>query len=148
MTLTLSRVMVPPIAHTGLPELKFPELWNILNMPAPHIKSAIPRQRHQIGNFVATLLADIDSDDPVEYRYIMAVVEDGQQQPVLFITSERNTGPGASEGRYRLRVIMGSEEKELTASDEWGDMEHFSLAGLGIVAKLMNLNDEQPLRLQ
>ena len=116
-------------------------------MPAPHIKTAIPRQRHQIGSFVATVLADIDSDDPVTYRYIMAVVEDGQQQPALFITSERNTGPGVSEGRYRLRVIMGSEEKTLPPSDEWGDLEKFSLAGLGIVAKLMNLHDEQPVRL-
>ena len=116
-------------------------------MPAPHIKTAIPRQRHQIGNFVATVLADIDSNDPVEYRYIMAIVEDGQQQPTLFVTSERNTGPMAGVGRYRLRVIMGSEEKELTPSDDWGDLERFSLAGLGIVAKLMNLHDEQPVRL-
>ena len=117
-------------------------------MPAPHIKTAIPRQRHQIGNFVATVLADIDSDDPVDYRYIMAIVEDGQQQPMLFVTSERNTNPETGEGRYRLRVIMGSEEKELAPSDEWGELERFSLAGLGIVAKLMNLHDEQPVRLQ
>ena len=114
-------------------------------MPAPHIKTAIPRQRHQIGNFVATVLADIDSNDPVEYRYIMAIVEDGHKQPTLFITAERNTGSRAGEGRYRLRVVMDSEEKELTPSDEWGDLEHFSLAGLGIVAKLMNLHDEQPV---
>lgn len=116
-------------------------------MPAPHIKTAIPRQRHQIGNFIATILADIESSDPIEYRYIMAIVEDGQKKPMLFVTSERNTGPEASEGRYRLRVIMGSEEKELTPSDEWGDLERFSLAGLGIVAKLMDLYDEQPVRL-
>jgi len=117
-------------------------------MPAPRIKTAIPRQRHQIGNFVATVLGEIDSDDPVEYRYIMAIVEDGQHQPMLFVTSERNTGRETDEGRYRLRVIMGSEEKELAPSDEWGELERFSSAGLGIVAKLMNLQDEQPVRLQ
>ncbi|MCB1860278.1 MAG: hypothetical protein KDI47_00935 [Gammaproteobacteria bacterium] len=116
-------------------------------MSAPHIKTAIPRQRHQIGNFVATVLADIESNDPIEYRYIMAIVEDGQQRPVLFVTSERNTGRAAGAGRFRLRVIMGSEEKELASSDDWGDLERFSLAGLGIVAKLMNLHDEQPVRL-
>ena len=116
-------------------------------MSAPHIKTAIPRQRHQIGNFVATVLADIESNDPIEYRYIMAIVEDGQQRPALFVTSERNTGRAAGAGRFRLRVIMGSEEKELASSDDWGDLERFSLAGLGIVAKLMNLHDEQPVRL-
>ncbi|MCB1831635.1 MAG: hypothetical protein KDI35_16470, partial [Gammaproteobacteria bacterium] len=98
-------------------------------MSAPHIKTAIPRQRHQIGNFVATVLADIESNDPIEYRYIMAIVEDGQQRPVLFVTSERNTGRAAGAGRFRLRVIMGSEEKELASSDDWGDLERFSLAG-------------------
>ena len=45
-------------------------------MRVPHIKTAIPRQRHQIGGFVATILDEIDSDDPVSYRYIMAVVEE------------------------------------------------------------------------
>lgn len=114
-------------------------------MRAPHIKTAIPRQRHQIGSFVATVLADIDSDDPVEYRYIMAIVEDGKQQPDLFVISQRNSGAG--EGRFRLRVIMGKEEKELSPSDDWGDLDRFALAGLGIVAKLMNLQDEQPVRL-
>ena len=81
-------------------------------MSAPHIKTALPCQRHQIGSFVATVLTDIDSDDPVEYRYIMAIVEDGQQQPALFVTSERNTGPGADAGRYRLRVIIMAAVKD------------------------------------
>jgi len=116
-------------------------------MTAPHIKTAIPLQRHQIGSFVATVLGDIESDDPVAYRYIMAIVEDGKQEPDLYVTSERNTGPSAAEGRYRLRVVMGDEEKELSPSDEWGDVEKFSLAGMGIIAKLMKLQDEMPVRL-
>ncbi len=116
-------------------------------MPVPHILTAIPLQRHQIGNFVATVLGDIESDDPVEYRYIMAIVEDGKQQPSLYVVSERNTGPSAGEGRYRLRVVMRDEEKLLNPSDEWGDVDKFSLAGMGIIAKLMRLEDEQPVRL-
>lgn len=116
-------------------------------MKAPHIKTAIPLQRHQIGSFVATVLADVTSDDPVDYRFIMAIVEDGKQKPALYVTSERNTGPGAAEGRFRLRVLMGDEEKEMSPSDEWGEIDKFSLAGLGIVAKLMRLEDEMPVRL-
>ena len=116
-------------------------------MAAPHIKTAIPLQRHQIGSFVATVLGDIDSDDPADYRYIMAIVEEGKQEPALYVTSERNTGPSAEQGRYRLRVIMGNEEKELSPSDEWGEVDKFSLAGMGIIAKLMRLDDETPVRL-
>ncbi len=116
-------------------------------MHAPHIKTAIPLQRHQIGGFVATVLGDIDSDDPVEYRYIMAIVEDGKQEPALYVVSERITGPAAADGRYSLRVIMGEQEKRLNPSDEWGEVDKFSLAGMGIIAKLMRLDDETPVRL-
>ncbi len=116
-------------------------------MQAPHIKTAIPLQRHQIGSFVATVLGDIDSDDPVDYRYIMAIVEDGKQEPALYVVSERNTGPSAAEGRFRLRVIMGDQEKLLNPSDEWGEVDKFSLAGMGVIAKLMRLEDETPVRL-
>ena len=115
-------------------------------MPPPQINTAIPRQRHQIGGFVVTVLDDIDSSDPNPYRYIMAVVEEGTDSPCLYVTSERNRGGGPDEG-FRLRVIQGEQERELTPSDEWGDIDKFALAGLGIVAKLMKLTDEQPVRL-
>ena len=116
-------------------------------MPVPHIKTAIPLQRHQIGSYVATVLGDINSDDPVDYRFIMAIVENGKQEPTLYVTSEYNTDSSTSEERYRLRVIMGNEEKLLNPSDELGDVDKFSLAGMGIIAKLMRLEDETPIRL-
>lgn len=116
-------------------------------MAAPHILTAIPLQRHQIGDFVATVLGEVVSDDPVEYRFIMAIVEEGKQEPALYVTSEALSGVEAETGGYRLRVIMGEEEKELAPSDEWGDVEKFSLAGMGIIAKLMRLQDELPIRL-
>ena len=115
-------------------------------MPVPHILTAIPIQRHQIGNFVATVLGDIETDDPLQYRYIMAIVEDGKDKPSLYVMSEHNTET-PEEGLYRLRVLMGEEEKLLNPSDEWGDVDKFSLAGMGIIAKLMRLEDEQPVRL-
>ena len=116
-------------------------------MTKPHIKTAIPKQRHQIGSFIATVLGDIATDDPTDYRFIMAIVAEGKQEPDLYVTSERNNGPNADEGRYRLRVIMGDQEKELSPSDEWGDIDKFSMAGMGIIAKLMRLQDEMPVRL-
>ena len=116
-------------------------------MPVPHIKTAIPLQRHQIGSFVATVLGEIESDDPVEYRYIMAIVEDGKQDPVLYLASERNRQAQTPDQTYRLRVIMGAQEKYLDPSDEWGEVDKFALAGMGVVAKLMRLEDETPVRL-
>ena len=116
-------------------------------MSAPHIKTAMPRRRYQIGGFVATVLGDVASDDPVDYRYIMALVEEGENRPCLFVTAEGNPPKLRSEGRYRLRVILGDDSKEMGSSDEWGDTEQFALQALGLPAKLYRLTDEQPLRL-
>lgn len=116
-------------------------------MKVPHIKTAIPRRRYQLGSFMATVLAEVESDDPVDYRFIMALVEDGAQQPVLFVTSERNPPQQRAAGGYRLRVILGNQSKDMGSSDDWGDLEQFAMNGLGIVAKLYQLMDEQPVRL-
>lgn len=116
-------------------------------MSAPHIKRAIPRRRYQLGGFIATLLGEIESNDPVSYRYIMALVEEGESEPCLFVTSERNPPQQRDQGGYRLRVILGEEEKILESSEDWGDIELFALKGLGVVAKLYRLTDEQPMRL-
>ncbi len=116
-------------------------------MTAPHIKTAIPRQRYQLGGFVATILADIDSNDPVDYRYIMALVKEGDTQPCLYVAAESNPPKLRSEGRYRLRVILGDDSKEMGSADDWGDIERFALQSLGVAAKLYRLTDEQPIRL-
>lgn len=116
-------------------------------MTAPHIKTAIPHRRYQLGDFVATILGDIASNDPTEYRYIMALVQEGETDPCLYVTAEGSPPKLRSEGRYRLRVILGDDSKDMGPADEWGDIEHFSMHALGIAAKLYRLMDEEPYRL-
>ena len=116
-------------------------------MSAPHIKTAIPRRRYQLGSFVASILSEVESDDPAEYRYIMALVEDGKSEPCLYVTAELNPPQERDQGRYRLRVMLGEQSKVMGSADEWGDIEKFALDSLGITAKLYHLMDEEPLRL-
>lgn len=116
-------------------------------MGVPHIKTAIPRQRYQLGSFVASILAEVESDDPVNYHFIMALVEDGKNEPCLYVTAELNPPQQRDQGRYRMRVILGEQSKVMGSADEWGDIEKFALDGLGITAKLYHLTDEQPMRL-
>jgi hypothetical protein len=44
-------------------------------MSIPTITTAIPLRRYQYGEFVVTVLGDIESPDAVRYRYILAVAQ-------------------------------------------------------------------------
>ncbi len=108
-------------------------------MAKPDIQTAIPKRRYQIGEFAAAILGEVESSDDAEYRYIMALVEDGTSEPCLYVTAESNPPQQRDEGRYRVRVILGDQSKEMGDADEWGDIEAFSLYALGIAAKLVSL---------
>ncbi len=116
-------------------------------MTTPHILTAIPQRRYQLGSFMVNILSDIKTDDAVEYRYIMALIDEGEQQPCLYVTAEVNPPAQRPQGRYRIRVLLGEQEKEMGSADEWGDIESFSIFSMGIAAKLYQLSDEEPKRL-
>lgn len=116
-------------------------------MSMPHIKTAIPSRRYQLGSFTATILSEITSDDPVNYRYIMALIEESETEPCLFVTCTINEPKQAVQGRYALHVLLGEQRKEMGSADEWGQIEQFSLGSMGIAAKLYQLGDEEPMRL-
>lgn len=118
-----------------------------LQMKKPDIKTAIPKRRYQIGDFVATILGEVESQDPIEYRYIMALVQDGTNQPCLYVTAETNPPNRRNQGRYLVRVILGNDSREMESADKWGEIEEFSIFALGIAAKLYQLMDEEPARL-
>ena len=116
-------------------------------MNKPDIKTAIPRRRYQIGDFVATILAEVESHDPIKYCYIMALVQDGKNEPSLYVTAETNPPNRRNQGRYLVRVILGNDSKVMESADKWGDIEKFSNFALGIAAKLYQLMDEEPVQL-
>lgn len=111
-------------------------------MSIPNIRTAIPRRRYQYGEFVITVLGEIESDDPARYRYIMAVASEGDPKPGLFLSCER-----VGQDNFRLRVAMADGEQVLGESDALGDEETFSREALKIVATILNLGDEVPHRL-
>jgi hypothetical protein len=116
-------------------------------MTTPHILTAIPKRRYQLGSFLVNILSDIKTDDSTEYRYIMALIDEGEPQPCLYVTAEVNPPGERQQGRYRIRVVLDTQEKEMGSADEWGDIENFSIFSMGIAAKLYQLSDEEPRRL-
>ena len=111
----------------------------------PRIKRAIPLQRHQVGEYGVTLLGDVESGDQVDYRYILAFVEEGESRPTFFVCCERNRSAEA-EGAYRLRIVSSALSEVLSISDDWKDADRFVSEGLKLGIQALGLTSEQPYR--
>lgn len=111
-------------------------------MSIPRINTAIPMRRYQYGEFVVTVLGDIDSPDPVRYRYVMAVAQEGNPTPGLFLSAERG-----SDDACDLRVSMADGSQVLESSPAFCDLDLFVKEALQVISSMLNLSDEMPHRL-
>ncbi len=113
-------------------------------MNKPKIITAIPQSRYKLGGFLITVLGEIESGDGVDYRYIAAVVSEGDPEPGLYITAEREaSGPG--RGRMQaMRVVMRDGSQVVGSSDRWNELGLFVEDALDIVARILDLQDEEP----
>jgi len=113
----------------------------------PLIQTAIPKRRYQVGDFSASLLGEIDSRDDRSYRYILAFVQLGQTQPVLYVCAEQSPVDSAAEGRYQLRMISDALSEVLDVAERWGDLDTFSDQALRLGSQALGLQREQIVRL-
>lgn len=116
-------------------------------MKPPKIQTAIPRRRYEVDTFSVVVLGEIESSDPVNYKYIMALVEMGESEPLMYITAEENPPNEREHGRYRARVLLGDDEREMGSDDFLGDLEQFTDYGLQLASRLLQLGEEEPIRL-
>jgi len=112
----------------------------------PLIETAIPRRRYQLGDHGATLLGEIRSGDRRQFRFILALVPNGRQEPVLYVCAEDAAG-SKDEGRYRLLIINEAMTEVLDASDQWGDEEAFAARALDVASHILGLQQESVVRL-
>jgi hypothetical protein len=102
-------------------------------MGAPRFGTAIPRHRFEIGPFSAVFLADIESKDERRYRFILAVMRPGRQQPDFFVSSEPQE-PQLDRGPHLICVYDGEDSREcLDASRDWYKAEPFVMRALALV---------------
>lgn len=113
-------------------------------MDKPKIATAIPQCRYKLGAFVVTVLGEIESLDAVAYRYIAAVITEGDSEPGLFITAERVSGAHGRDGSYSMRIIMRDGAQIIGTSDRWGQLDPFVHDVLEVAARILDLQDEEP----
>lgn len=114
-------------------------------MDAPKIQTAIPQRRYRFGEYTGVVLGDIESGDDVKYRYILALVREGENRPSFYVTAEKNPRRRAQEGSHRLRVITQGLDEEIACSDAWEDLDAFCAEAFAVAAKVLGLSDEQPV---
>jgi hypothetical protein len=116
-------------------------------MPAPRIQTAIPKRRYQLGPCQAVLLGEVESPDPVDYRFILAVLRPGENQPGLFVTAEANPRRARHEGSHRLRIVSEQLDEELGSSNDYANVDGFAAAALAAAAERLGLRDVTPVPL-
>lgn len=113
----------------------------------PSIATAIPKRRYEVGDYSATVLGEIETSDPRQYRYILALVPMGQQAPTLYVTCEATPPRESAQGNYRLRLITEAMSEAMDTADRWGDLDTFAEQALKLAAQALGLQREQVVRL-
>jgi hypothetical protein len=108
----------------------------------PDILRALPQRRYKFGEFTVVVLGDIETRDAVDYRYILAVVRDGDPEPGIYLCCERG-----SNGVYQMRLMMQDGAEVLADDPRFADIEAFTLSGLDVLRQILNLGDEEAYRL-
>lgn len=114
-------------------------------MASPNIQSAIPKRRYQFGEFVVTLLSDIDSPDTNKYLYIAAVMREGSTQPEVYITCEAISVD--NKDNYRIRVLSNDAEHIIGEDQQWKHEQKFCDYALDGIKQMFQLTDEIPVLL-
>ena len=115
-------------------------------MQAPVITTAIPKRRYQFGPYQAVLLGDIESPDPVRYRYLLALVRTGEAQPSVFVSCEKNSRAQAQNGSHRMRILSEQGNEDLGSSDDYADADAFAGAALTAAARVLGLAGITPVQ--
>ena len=116
-------------------------------MQKPQINTAIPKRRYQFGEYQIVVLGDVDSNEPMNYRFIMAAIQEGQKDPIIYLASIKNRRDEADEGSHRLVLYASENTQVLDHSDDWKDLDIFSHYGLEAMKQALGLTDETPVQI-
>jgi hypothetical protein len=115
-------------------------------MSLPVIHTAIPKRRYQYGEFALVVLGEIESGDAAAYHYLLGIVPEGKSQPELFVSAEKVAKKGEDRA-FQMRLIAEQISQTVGYSDAWDDLEVFTADALALCAQLLNLKDEEAMRM-
>ncbi len=108
----------------------------------PKITTAIPKKRFQVGEYNVTVLGEVESPDFPAYFFIMAFVQDGKKDPVLYVCADKTPPNKRHEGLARLRVVNSAMSEIMDINDRWKDLQQFSDEALQIGMQILGIQSE------
>ena len=118
-------------------------------MQKPNISTAIPKQRYKFGAYTIVVLEEIESEDEIEYNYLLAGIKDGHNEPEIYISCEKAQPDAIKKGTHIVRVFAKQLDAKqsgaiIDQSDSWSDRDAFISYGLSGFQQMLGLNDEEP----
>ena len=118
-------------------------------MQKPDISRAIPMQRYKFGAYIIVVLGEIESNDDINYKYLLAAIKEGHNEPEVYITCEEASAENSSQGTHIVRVFakqLGQQGsgKIIDQSNSWASREAFITYALSGFQQMLQLQDEQP----
>jgi hypothetical protein len=113
----------------------------------PKIKTAIPQRRYRYGDYLVTVLGEIESGDDRDYRFVTAFVKDGETQPQLYVVSERLPSGDSTSGSHALRLINSSMDEVMDVGNRWQHLSDYVDQALKLGSQLLGLEQEVPYQL-
>jgi hypothetical protein len=89
--------------------------------------------------FSFLLFSEIECVGAIEYLYVVAIYRDGESQPCLFVTSEKNTLVFGGDSHF-LCLFTDSGHHNMGASDDWADLERFITQALLVATNHLGLS--------
>ena len=117
----------------------------------PVVRGGEPGQRFRFGNYIATLLTDLESPGKIDYLYVMCVFEAPDDELCLCIASEKNARyePGTAgddagdrgESHF-LGLFPGQGHVNMGSSNDWADLEKFTVRALEAARQHLGVEHE------
>jgi len=114
-----------------------------MDSDAPAFGTAMPQHRYQIGAYEVVLLGEVDSHDQRRYRFVLAVLDPVQNQPVLYVTAEAED-PQRERGPQALCVYGEGGREVIDVSRDWWQGEVFAPRALELARARLGI--EAPAR--
>jgi hypothetical protein len=109
-------------------------------MFAPNITTAIPKRRYQLGNYSIVILGEIESSDAQQYLFIMAAIREEENQPTMYVISQKTSEPDGSKTPC-LRLVNELMDEILDCDPVWGELESFTDKALELAKGNLGLTD-------
>ena len=116
-------------------------------MRKPNICRAVPRQRYKLGDYTIVVLEDIESQDDIEYEYLLAAIRDGRPEPEVYITCEKSR---TATDSHAVRVFADRLDDQACGqivddSGRWANQDAFVSYALTGFQQMLQLQDETPV---